>query len=46
MKLKNAIALSLLGICGGAVTTAVNTNNYVYAAKDKYANINKKSPTI
>lgn len=42
MKLRNAIALSLLGICGGAVTTAVNTNNYVYAAKDKYANINKE----
>ena len=42
MKFKNIIALSLLGICGGTVTTSLANNNYVYAAKDKYKSINKE----
>ena len=42
MKFKNIIALSLLGICGGTVTTSLANNNYVYAAKDKYTSINKE----
>ncbi|MBC6911367.1 hypothetical protein DT304_09060, partial [Lactobacillus reuteri] len=42
MKFKNIIAISLLGICGGTVTTSLANNNYVYAAKDKYKSINKE----
>lgn len=43
MKLKNVIALSLLGICGGVVTTSANNNNYVYASsKTEYPNITSK----
>ena len=42
MKYKNIIALSLLGICGGTVTTSLANNNYVHAAKNKYASINKE----
>ena len=34
MKFKNVIALSLLGICGGSITTSIN-NNYVYASSKK-----------
>lgn len=41
MKLKNVIALSLLGICGGTTISSANVS-YVYAAKDKYASINKE----
>lgn len=43
MKFKNVIALSLLGICGGSITTSIN-NNYVYASskKDDYPNITSK----
>ena len=44
MKFKNIIALSLLGICGGTVTTSLANNNYVYAAStnDDYPDITSK----
>lgn len=44
MKFKNIIALSLLGICGGYVTSTVCNESYIYAAskKDDYPNITSK----
>lgn len=44
MKFKNIIALSLLGICGGYVTSTVCNESYIYAASknDDYPNITSK----
>nr|DAH66182.1 MAG TPA: hypothetical protein [Caudoviricetes sp.] len=42
MKLKNVIALSLLGICGGEYAISTNNINHVCAAKTKYQKINKE----